>query len=117
MWVTLQSAVGRRYELVLLFCIKDIMGGCCSGCCGDGKSDDDGNKTTLSTAEIELQAQQAEKDLKSLCVARGMSAPTIEVIDRVQVRFRSYVYIIYYFIVWYHCSSDSHSGSMSLLGF
>jgi hypothetical protein len=77
------------------------MGGCCSCCCGDGKNDDDDdNKTTLSTAEIELQAQQAEKDLKSLCVARGMSAPTIEVIDRVQVRFRSYVYMIYCFIVW-----------------
>lgn len=62
------------------------MGGCCS-CCG-GDSSDDGNNTnkvTLSSAEIELQAQQAEKDAKSLAIARGMSAPTIDVMDRVKV--------------------------------
>lgn len=60
------------------------MGGCCS-CCGGGSNDGDDDKVTLSSAEIELQAQQAEKDLKSLSIARGMSAPTIEVVDRVKV--------------------------------
>ena len=59
------------------------MGVCCS-CCGGGDNDDD-KATTLSSTEIELQAQQAEKDAKSLAIARGMSAPTIEVIDRVKV--------------------------------
>jgi hypothetical protein len=61
------------------------MGGCCS-CCGDSENDGNDGKATLSSAEIELQAQLAEKDLKSLAIARGMSAPTIEVIDRVKVR-------------------------------
>jgi hypothetical protein len=60
------------------------MGGCCSSCFG-GDNDGDDGKVTLSNEEIELQAQQAEKDLKSLSIARGMSAPTIEVIDRVKV--------------------------------
>ena len=62
------------------------MGGCCS-CCGDGNNDGNSDgKATLSSAEIELQAQQAEKDSKSLAIARGMSAPTVEVIDRVKVQ-------------------------------
>jgi hypothetical protein len=60
------------------------MGGCCSSCCGIGNDGDD-DKGALSAAELELQAQKSQADLKSLSVARGMSAPTIEIQDRTKV--------------------------------
>ena len=78
------------------------MGGCCCSCCGDGNNSNDDKATSLTAAEIELQAQQAEKDLKSLAVARGMSAPTIEVMDRVQV-----YYMLIYITIVNHCKSYS----------
>lgn len=54
--------------------------GCCSSCLGGG---DDG---APSAAETEMQAQNAEADKKILSIARGMSAPSIEVADRTKVR-------------------------------
>lgn len=68
------------------------MGILCSKCCGcsisnDNDNNNNNNDTTNKTAaEIELQAQQAEKDMKLLSIARGMSAPTIDVIDRTKVK-------------------------------
>jgi hypothetical protein len=56
------------------------MGACCSRCC-NSSGNDDGNGE-VSAAELELQAQAY---LKSLCIVRGMSAPTIEIEDRTKV--------------------------------
>ena len=56
------------------------MGGCCSRCCSS--TDGDNGNGEVSAAELELQAQA---DLKSLCIVRGMSAPTIEIEDRTKV--------------------------------
>lgn len=56
------------------------MGGCCS--CLKGGVEDDSNGT--AAAETEL----AETARKHLCISRGMSAPSIEVEDRVLVSGR-----------------------------
>ena len=65
------------------------MGSCCSLCCGSDRSDDDNNKngTVLSAAELELQVQKEQADLKSLSFARGMSAASIEVENRTTVGY------------------------------
>lgn len=55
------------------------MGACCS-CCGQGSADDGS-----SASEMEMRAQNAEAEAKVLSVARGMSAPSIEVVDRTKV--------------------------------
>jgi hypothetical protein len=54
--------------------------GCCCSCLGGDQEDG-----SPSAAETELQAQNAEVDKKILSIARGMSAPTIEVEDRTKV--------------------------------
>jgi hypothetical protein len=80
-------------------CFITAMGGCCSSCFGGRNNDDDDDKATLSTAELELQAQQTEKDLKSLSIARGMSAPTIEVEDRTKVNYGNDAFLAIHFII------------------
>lgn len=78
----------RKYhpESVLpLVSVHIIMGACCSRCCNS--SDSEEGNGDVSAAELEMQAQA---DLKSLCVVRGMSAPTVEIEDRTKVcSFRS----------------------------
>jgi hypothetical protein len=61
--------------------VDAVMGACCSRCCRSSDGDDGNGE--VSAAELELQAQA---DLKSLCIVRGMSAPTIEIEDRTKVR-------------------------------
>jgi hypothetical protein len=56
--------------------------GCCSSCLGRTENDNGGGS---SAAETEMRAQNDEAAAKVLAVARGMSAPTIDVIQRTKV--------------------------------
>jgi hypothetical protein len=56
--------------------------GCCSSCLGRNENDNGG---CSSAAETEMRAQNDEATAKVLAVARGMSAPTIDVIQRTKV--------------------------------
>ena len=51
------------------------------GCCCSCLEKNDGSEA----AETEMQAQNAEQNNKTMCIARGMSAPSIEVADRTKV--------------------------------
>jgi hypothetical protein len=83
-WSTVVAAYTSSHTFSIELYNNFTMGICCS-CCTSRDDGDGDDKATMSTAELELQSQQAEKDLKSLAVARGMSAPTIEVEDRTKV--------------------------------
>lgn len=89
--------VGQVHPEAVIF--KDHSMGCCCSCWGGGGEEENGSAS--SAAETELQAQNAEGDRKMLSIARGMSAPTIEVEDRTKVcmsMLLSFIYIYVYIL-------------------